>query len=77
VLYEMLTGQLPFMADTPLALMLKQVQEAPRSPRTLNPTLPESIERILLKALAPLPAGQGVGPGLCDGYGGPIALVCL
>jgi serine/threonine-protein kinase len=58
VLYEMLTGQLPFIADTPLALMLKHVQEAPRLPRTLNPALPESVERVLLKTLAKEPGDR-------------------
>ncbi|MBL8150847.1 MAG: serine/threonine protein kinase [Blastocatellia bacterium] len=52
MLYEMLTGQLPFKAATPVALVLKHIHAAPRPPRELVETLPQSIESVVLKALA-------------------------
>ncbi|GFN24009.1 Stk1 family PASTA domain-containing Ser/Thr kinase [Thermanaeromonas sp. C210] len=56
VLYEMLTGQVPFNGDTPLSVALKHLQEEPRPPRELNPDLPLALERIILRALAKDPA---------------------
>ncbi|MFC1879367.1 protein kinase [Chloroflexota bacterium] len=55
VLYEMLTGKPPFDADTPLAILLKHVNDPLPLPRKLNPQIPESIERVVLKALAKSP----------------------
>src|SRR6266446_1887802 len=52
IFYEMLTGAVPFSADTPLALALKQVTEAPRPPREIVPSIPKEIERVVLHALA-------------------------
>jgi len=51
VLYEMLTGRVPFDADTPVSVALKQVQEEPIEPIELNPDIPVSINRIILKAM--------------------------
>jgi serine/threonine protein kinase len=55
ILYEMLTGASPFTGDTPLALALKQVSEAPRPPRQIVPSIPEALERVVLHALAKNP----------------------
>jgi ligand-binding sensor domain-containing protein len=55
VLYEMLTGAVPFEAETPLAVVLKQVQEALPSPRNLNPAIPEAVEKVIFRALAKEP----------------------
>ncbi|MBI1880730.1 MAG: serine/threonine protein kinase [Chloroflexi bacterium] len=52
ILYEMVTGQIPHQADSPLAILLKRINEPPLSPRSLNSSLPESVERVILKALA-------------------------
>ena len=51
VLYEMLTGRVPFDADTPVSVALKQVQEEPVEPIELNPDIPISVNRIILKAM--------------------------
>ncbi|MBN1223106.1 MAG: protein kinase, partial [Candidatus Aminicenantes bacterium] len=51
ILYEMVTGQLPFQAESALSLALKHLQESPRSPRELNPTVPESLSRLIIKCL--------------------------
>ncbi len=52
VLYEMLTRQPPFDADTPLAILLKHVNDPLPLPREQNPDIPAPLERIVLKALA-------------------------
>jgi len=51
----MLTGSVPFSADTPLAVALKQVSEPPRPPRELVATTPVELERVVLHALAKQP----------------------
>ncbi len=50
-MYEMLTGRVPFDADTPVSVALKQVQEEPVDPITYNPNIPISVNRIILKAM--------------------------
>ncbi len=55
VLYEMLTGALPFEAETPVAVVLKQINEPLPPPHNLNPTIPESVEQVLFRALAKEP----------------------
>jgi serine/threonine protein kinase len=52
ILYEMLTGVVPFSAETPLALAMKQVTEAPRPPREIVPAIPRELEKVVLHALA-------------------------
>ena len=56
VMYEMLTGKVPFDADTPVSVALKQVQEEPIDPRTYNEDIPISVSRIILKAMQKDPA---------------------
>lgn len=51
VLYEMVTGRVPFDADTPVSVALKHMQEEPVPPITINPDLPESVNNIILKAM--------------------------
>ena len=58
VLYELLTGRVPFEADTPMAVLIKHSYEAPPPPRSLNPALPEAVEAALLRALAKDPADR-------------------
>ncbi|MEK7277563.1 MAG: protein kinase, partial [Chloroflexota bacterium] len=54
--YQLATGRLPFEADTPIGVILKHVNEPLPLPRTLNPDLPQSVENIILKAMAKDPA---------------------
>lgn len=56
ILFEMLTGQVPHKAETPLATAVKRINEPLPSPRSLNPDIPEAVEQVLLKALAMAPA---------------------
>jgi serine/threonine protein kinase len=58
VLYEMLTGRKPFQADTPLAVVSKQISEPLPPPRQFSPDLPEQAENFLFKALAKEPANR-------------------
>jgi eukaryotic-like serine/threonine-protein kinase len=55
VLYEMLTGELPYNAESPVALALKHVHDAPRSPREVNPDVPERLDAVTVKLLAKNP----------------------
>lgn len=52
VLYEMVTGRLPFDGDTPVSIALKHLQETPVEPAQINPNLPLGINNIILKAMA-------------------------
>ncbi|CAN5712045.1 Stk1 family PASTA domain-containing Ser/Thr kinase [soil metagenome] len=56
VLFEMLTGQQPFDGETAVTLAYKHVSEAPPAPRSINPEIPESMEAVVLKAMAKDPA---------------------
>jgi serine/threonine protein kinase len=55
VLYEMLTQRTPYDADTPLAILMKHVNDPLPLPRRTNPDVPEPFERVVLKALAKRP----------------------
>ncbi len=55
VVYEMLVGQLPFSADTPLAVLLKHMNDAPPKPHTVSPQLPVAVDLVLERALAKQP----------------------
>ncbi len=55
-LYEMLTGRKPFQADTSFSVLNAQLNEAPTPPMQLNPTLPQPLNEIILKAMAKAPA---------------------
>ncbi len=52
VLYELVTGRVPFMGDTSYAIVHAQITENPPAPREINPNIPPSVEAVLLRALA-------------------------
>jgi serine/threonine protein kinase len=56
VFFEMVTGRRPFSADTPAAVLIKQMQDPLPRPKALVPDLPDAVEQILFKALAKSPA---------------------
>ncbi len=58
VLYELAVGRKPYNAETPMAVMIKHLQDPLPLPRQLNPALPEAVERAILKALAKDPADR-------------------
>lgn len=51
VMYEMLTGRVPFDADTPVSIALKHMQEKPVEPIKLNPAIPFAVNQIIIKAM--------------------------
>lgn len=51
VLYEMVTGRVPFDADTPVSVALKHMQEKPQEPIEVNPNVPVAVNKIIMKAL--------------------------
>lgn len=55
MLYEMLTGRLPFEGETPVFIAIQHINSIPIAPRELNPDIPEALESIILKAMAPNP----------------------
>ncbi|HLF02100.1 MAG TPA: protein kinase [Anaerolineales bacterium] len=56
MLYQLVTGKLPYEADTPVAVILKHVNEKLPLPRLLNPEMPQGLENVIIKALAKDPA---------------------
>ena len=55
VLYEMLTSRLPFEGDSPVSIAIRHFSAVPLNPREMNPDIPEALELICLKAMAPQP----------------------
>ncbi len=55
VLYEMLTGRVPFTGDSPIAIALCHVQNTPELPSKLRPGIPAGVEKVVLKALSKEP----------------------
>ena len=51
VMYEMLTGRVPFDADTPVSVALKHMQEKPVEPMKLNPSIPFAVNQVIMKAM--------------------------
>ena len=56
VLYEMLTGKVPFTGDSAVAIAMTHVQEPPVPPRQLNPSIPPELEQVVLRAMAKDPS---------------------
>jgi len=55
VMYEMLTGRTPFDGDTPAAVAMQHMQDAPIPPSQYNPNIPPSLEEIILRCLEKVP----------------------
>ena len=58
VMYEMLTGKVPFDADTPVSVALKHMQEDPKEPIELNPEIPSAVNQIVIKAMQKEPSAR-------------------
>ena len=56
VIYEMVTGKVPFDADTPVSVALKHMQEKPVEPIKLNPAIPQSLNDLIMKAMEKEPS---------------------
>jgi serine/threonine protein kinase len=55
IFYELVTGQKPFRADTPMAVVIKHIHDPLPRPRNIIPDLPEMVEQVIYKALAKKP----------------------
>ena len=51
MMFEMLTGKLPFEADSLVSVAIKQIQSEPIRPRSINPDIPEGLEEIVMRAM--------------------------
>jgi serine/threonine-protein kinase len=58
ILYEMLTGTVPFSGSTPLAIAMKQTMEIPRSPREFVSSIPPALEKVVLHTLEKRPENR-------------------
>ena len=58
LLFQMVTGQLPFEADTPLAVVMKHVNDPTPMPVTFNPDIPEALQAVILRAMAKIPENR-------------------
>jgi len=58
VMYEMLTGKVPFDADTPVSVALKHMQEEAKEPIELNPEIPTAVNQIVVKAMQKEPTAR-------------------
>jgi Kae1-associated kinase Bud32 len=58
VFYQMVTGRFPFIAETPIATVFKHINAPLPWPRTINPDIPETLEKILVKLLEKNPADR-------------------
>jgi serine/threonine protein kinase len=64
MLYELVTGQIPFDGDTAYAVVMKHVHKPPPSPRATNPSLPMAVEEVILKSLSKEPTERFQQAGL-------------
>lgn len=64
VLYEMLTGQVPFEAETPVAIFTKHIHEPPQPPDEADPGIPASMSALVLKLLAKNPEDRYPNAGM-------------
>ncbi|MGH2486657.1 MAG: serine/threonine-protein kinase, partial [Ktedonobacterales bacterium] len=58
VAFQCVTGRLPFIADTPMATVMKHIQEPPPRPSSIVPGLPMSVESVILRAMAKEPKAR-------------------
>ncbi len=56
ILYEMVTGEVPFTGDSTLKVMYQRITEEPRSPKLVNPDLPDYLVRVIMRCLEQDPA---------------------
>ena len=86
VLYEMLTGRVPFDGGPAVAVAMKQISDPPVSPRIVEPSVPPELEAVVMRALAKRPSERyrtaedmsralGEVRGLLDGSGGTTRVI--
>lgn len=77
VAYELATGRVPFVGDSPTAVLMQHITDTPPRPRTLNPNLPAPVEAVLLRALEKepgerYPSGQAFAQALRSALSGRV-----
>lgn len=87
MMYEMLTGKLPFVADNAVSVAIMQLQSTPKLPREINPNIPTGLEEITLHAMQKDPRARyesaqamlndidrfRLNPGIVFGYSMPVS----
>ena len=74
LLYQMVTGRLPFTGETPLIVYLKQMREQPVQPSRVNPAIPHAIDVVIMRALEKDPRRRYESPmELALAYGRALA----
>lgn len=69
LLYQMITGRMPFTGDTPLSVYLKQMRESPTPPSRINPAIPRAVDAVILRALEKDPRRRFNSPmALAEAY---------
>jgi Tol biopolymer transport system component len=63
MLFEILTGRVPFVADTPMGIVMQHILDPLPPPRSLNPAIPEAVEQVVCKALAKDPSDRFASAG--------------
>ncbi len=63
VVFEMVTGRVPFVGESTTAIMMQHLTQSPPPPRQFNPELPDSIQTVILKALAKNPDDRYLSAG--------------
>ena len=58
LLYELVTGRVPYTAETPIATVIKHIHDPLPAPRQINSAIPEPVEQVILRALAKEPADR-------------------
>ena len=58
VLYELLTGEVPFTGETPVEIAMKHLSQIPEAPSTIRPEIPRDLDLVVLRALAKEPADR-------------------
>ena len=75
VMYELLTGKIPFSGDTTSDLLIQQITAVPRNPSEFNPDIPQFMEKIILKCLEKDPANRYQSfQEICDALSKPVLL---
>lgn len=52
ILYEMVTGKVPFTGETPISITMKHIEKMPKNPKTLAPQIPNVLDQLIMKCLA-------------------------
>ncbi|MDD4124275.1 MAG: protein kinase, partial [Eubacteriales bacterium] len=58
MLYEMVTGELPFTADSPVTIAMMQINDTPKNPSEIDPEIPGGVSQIILKAMSKQPENR-------------------